>query len=127
MACARRETLEETGLRVRALGIVAVTNDIFEAEAKHFITLYVACQREDAQQQPEVSVNFGNSHNGSFANSKQVLEPDKCETWSWESWDVIRKLADDHGVNSQLFLPIVNLVRQHRHPEKLVGEAYDAV
>lgn len=54
LACAERETLEETGLKVHASKVVAVTNDIFSAENMHYITLYAACQRKDEQQEPMV-------------------------------------------------------------------------
>ena len=54
LACAERETLEETGLIVRADKIVAVTNDVFEESAKHYITLFVSCRRLDEGQEPEV-------------------------------------------------------------------------
>ena len=39
--CAIRETEEETGIRVSAVEFVAVTNDIFTAEGKHYITLWM--------------------------------------------------------------------------------------
>ncbi|HVC36394.1 MAG TPA: NUDIX domain-containing protein [Candidatus Dormibacteraeota bacterium] len=38
-ACARRETLEETGMRVKNINFLAITNDIFPS-AKHYITLW---------------------------------------------------------------------------------------
>ena len=54
LQCAERETLEETGLVVRAGKIVAVTNDIFEESSKHYITLFVVCQRVSEDQEPQV-------------------------------------------------------------------------
>lgn len=53
-ACVQRETLEETGLAVRAKKVIAYTNDVQKEEQKHEVTLYVLCEREDASQQPEV-------------------------------------------------------------------------
>ena len=53
-ACAERETLEETGLVVRGVRIIATTNDIFVESSKHYITLFVQCERVDPQQQPQV-------------------------------------------------------------------------
>lgn len=52
--CAERETLEETGLKVKGMKIVAVTNDIFESEGKHYITIFVQCRRENESDQPQV-------------------------------------------------------------------------
>ncbi|KAK5631708.1 hypothetical protein RRF57_007422 [Xylaria bambusicola] len=54
-ACAERETLEETGLRVKGVKVVAVTNDVFDATSKHYITMFIQCTMEDAEAQPKVS------------------------------------------------------------------------
>ena len=54
--CAVRETEEETGLKVVAEKNVTFTNDVFKAENKHYITLFVSCRRLDEQQEPEVSL-----------------------------------------------------------------------
>jgi 8-oxo-dGTP diphosphatase len=53
--CAERETLEETGLRIKATKIVAVTNDVFDAASKHYVTIFVQCVMEEADAQPQVS------------------------------------------------------------------------
>jgi ADP-ribose pyrophosphatase YjhB (NUDIX family) len=53
LACAERETLEETGLVVRAEKLVAVTNDVF-SESKHYVTLFVSCRRVDETMEPKV-------------------------------------------------------------------------
>lgn len=53
--CAERETLEETGLRIKGVKTVAVTNDVFDAASKHYITIFVQCVMEDADAQPQVS------------------------------------------------------------------------
>lgn len=52
-ACAERETLEETGLVVKAEKLLTLTNDIFSSE-KHYITIFVLCQRVDDTQEPQV-------------------------------------------------------------------------
>ncbi|OAA55241.1 nudix domain containing protein [Niveomyces insectorum RCEF 264] len=97
--CARRETLEETGLAVRTLGLMGVTNDKFVAENKHYITLFVLCVREDEEKQPE------------------NLEPHKCEGWYWKDWTFIAKLANKGAdAEDRLFLPIVNLIEQITEP-----------
>lgn len=53
----QRETLEETGLKVKGKKVIAYTNDVQKEEEKHEVTLYVLCEREDASQQPEVIHN----------------------------------------------------------------------
>lgn len=55
LVCAQRETLEETGLAVTPLGILSVTNDVFTADNKHYITFCVLCLRDDDAKEPEVS------------------------------------------------------------------------
>ena len=79
-ACARREAAEETGL---ALGTVArgpYTVDTFPAERRHYVTLFALCA--DAAGEP------------------RVLEPAKCERWSWHDW---RTLPEP------LFAPLASL------------------
>ena len=80
-ACAERETLEESGLVVRARRRIGFTSDVFAAEGRHYITLFVAC---DAP-----------------VGEPRICEPDKCAEWAW--FDL------DH-LPSPLFLPIVNLL-----------------
>lgn len=53
-ACAERETLEETGLVVKAIKLAAVTNSIFSEASKHYITLFVLCEPVDAKATPQV-------------------------------------------------------------------------
>ena len=43
-ACAARETEEETGVRVSGLRFVAITNDIFEATGKHYLTIWMRAE-----------------------------------------------------------------------------------
>ena len=43
-ACAARETEEETGVRVSCLQFVAITNDLFEATGKHYITIWMRAE-----------------------------------------------------------------------------------
>lgn len=77
---AHREVLEETGLEITNLRLGPYTNDIFEKEGKHYITLFVI-----------------SDHAG---GEPQVLEPDKCERWEWADWE---------HPPEPFFLPIVNL------------------
>ncbi|KAK4231681.1 Nudix hydrolase 1 [Podospora fimiseda] len=98
-ACAERETLEETGLVVKAERFFAATNDVFE-EGKHYITLFILCKRVDESAEPE------------------VLEPHKCESWSWKSWSDVRGLTE--GDEQKVFLPIVNLFKDHPDIESRV-------
>lgn len=73
--CARREVLEETGL---VLGEVKpfslVTNDIFAADWKHYVTCWAMADLPDDDVQ--VAAN---------------LEPEKCAGWEWHEWQNIPK------------------------------------
>ena len=40
-ACAIRETAEETGIIVPRVRFLAITNDIFSAEGKHYVTVWM--------------------------------------------------------------------------------------
>jgi 8-oxo-dGTP diphosphatase len=81
--CARRETLEETGLELGSCRFVGVTNDLFEAEDKHYVTLFYAA--DDARGEPT------------------VLEPTKCEGWQWWPWAALPE---------NVFLPLRHLREQ---------------
>ena len=81
--CARRETLEETGLEITNIRFVYATNDIFHKENKHYITIFVQADY--------------------LSGEPQTLEPHKCEGWSWFKWD---------SLPTPLFLTIENLIRQ---------------
>lgn len=83
-ACARRELFEETGLSVISLRMGPFTNDVFEDEHKHYVTLFVIADQTTGE--------------------ARVKEPDKCECWGWFRWSQMPK---PH------FLPIVNLLRQN--------------
>ncbi|GAA58190.1 nudix hydrolase 1 [Pseudoalteromonas sp. BSi20652] len=61
--CAIREVFEETGLKVSKITKLDFTNDIFTAQNKHYITLYVKADFEGGE--PELK------------------EPNKCLKWRW--------------------------------------------
>jgi 8-oxo-dGTP diphosphatase len=82
--CATRETLEETGLHIKNLRYGTFTNDIFQQEKKHYVTLFVMAE-----------YNYGDL---------ELKEPHKCEQWSWFHWD---KLPEPK------FLSLENLLKQN--------------
>lgn len=57
VACAERETQEETALVVKGTGIIAVTNDVFETDNKHYITLFVRCVMTNPDAVPQVRLS----------------------------------------------------------------------
>jgi len=85
--CALREVEEEVGITINNLHFVTATNDIFQAEEKHYVTLFVKADY--------------------VAGEVTLKEPEKCEQWDWFSWD---------NLPQPLFLPIENLLRQKFNP-----------
>jgi len=63
--CARREVREETGLAIHDIAPAPYTSDVFMAEGRHYVTLFVTAQ---ARGEPA------------------VLEPAKCLGWGWFRW-----------------------------------------
>lgn len=85
--CAAREVMEETSLVVKNTRFAALTNDIFEQENKHYITVFMLCDYKS----------------GVVRN----VESHKCEKWEWFTWN---KLP------APLFIPIQNLQKQEFDP-----------
>ncbi len=87
--CAAREAKEEVGVDVVEARFRAVTNDIFEEEGRHYITLWMDCQT--SSQAPFI------------AAEEEVTE------LGWFAWDALP---------SPLFLPLENLLKQNSYPPK---------
>lgn len=80
--CAIREVDEEVGLKIKNLRKGPYTEDIFEAEGKHYLTMFVM---------------------GDYDSGEVLLkEPEKCDGWVWF-------LPSD--LPEPLFLPIRNLIK----------------
>lgn len=73
---AQREVREETGLEIGDIKIEGVTNDIFEEEGKHYITIWITSQWKQ-----------GEPH---------IKEPDKLLDLRWYNFDTLPE---------ELFLP----------------------
>lgn len=82
-ACAARELEEETGLIAENTVSGPWTDDFFEQEHKHYITLYMVVSK--------------------YSGSLEVKEPNKCLNWEWFPFDQLP---------SPLFLTLSNLMQK---------------
>ena len=80
--CGKRELLEETGIDIHELNPIDMgyTNDIFNSENKHYITIY-----------QKYLINS--------VIDAEIKEPNKCFEWMW---------ADIHNLPTPLFLCVKN-------------------
>lgn len=79
--CAKRETLEEAGIKIANLRFGAATNDIFKEEDKHYVTIFVLAD---------------------YASGEvRTMEPEKSDGWKWFKWG---------DIPQPLFLPMQNLI-----------------
>lgn len=65
--CAKRELLEETGLRAISCHTGPWVENVMENGKKHYITLTVLVDQ--------------------FEGEPQLLEPNKCIGWQWFAWE----------------------------------------
>lgn len=79
--CAIREVLEETDLVIETPTFIAITNDIFKEENKHYVSILMKANVDEYQ-------------------VVQNLEPHKVEDWQWFS---LQELPE------HLFLPLKQL------------------
>ena len=83
--CAIREVKEETGLEITSPKMIAVTNDIFPDDNKHYVSIFLRTKYDHKQE-------------------IQNREPDKILLWDWFDID---QLPDN------LFLPLQNLLKNN--------------
>ena len=89
--CAKRETYEETGIKIRNIRLGTTTNDIFKDEGKHYITILMVSEYDSGE--------------------VKIMEPEKCEEWDWFEWD---------NLPNPLFIPMQNLVKQNFNPMEFI-------
>lgn len=78
---AKREVLEETGLKIKNVRFGAVTNDYFKDDDKHYVTIWVLSDWESGKE--------------------QITEPDKFVAMEWRDFD---------NLPDPLFLPCQQLL-----------------
>ena len=87
--CAARESKEEVGLEVTDVRFRAVTNDVFEGEGRHYVTIWMEGKSESGE--------------------PYIASEDEAEEIGWYAWDALPQ---------PLFLPLENLVKQNSYPPK---------
>jgi 8-oxo-dGTP diphosphatase len=87
--CAKREVMEEAGIKIKNIRRGSYTNDIFKKEGKHYITIHVVTEYKSGK--------------------AMIRESEKCEKLEWFTWDNLPK---------PLFLPLRNLLKQKFNPFK---------
>ena len=80
--CALRELQEETGLIAKETTKESWTNDFFENEEKHYITLFMIVTK--------------------FEGTLTLKEPEKCSEWTWFKFN---------DLPSPLFLPLKSFLK----------------
>lgn len=87
--CAVREAKEEVGMDVVDVRFRAVTNDIFDEQGKHYVTLWM---------------------DGKSINEKPtIVAENEVEEIGWYGWDELPE---------PLFLPLENLIKKNSYPPK---------
>src|SRR5581483_1729874 len=97
---ATRETFEETGVTLSNVKFHAVTNDIFENEHYHTVTIWM---KADYQ-----------------SGTPKVQAPDEESEVGWFAWDALP---------NPLYIPFANLLQGHTYPsptsEDAIGQAIE--
>ena len=79
--CAQRELLEETDIHAKAIKFLAITNDLFEREDKHYLTVWME---------------------GQYMSGDAIVNaPNEMSAVGWFEWDRLPE---------PLFLPLRNLL-----------------
>ena len=87
--CATREAKEEVGVDVVDIRFRAVTNDIFDNQGKHYVTLWM--------------------EGSSITEMPTIAAENEVDEIGWYAWD---KLPEP------LFLPLENLIKENCYPPK---------
>jgi 8-oxo-dGTP diphosphatase len=86
--CAAREAKEEVGVDVVEVRFRTVTNDVFESDGKHYVTIWME---------------------GRPIGEPRMVAEREVEEIGWFAWEALPE---------PLFLPLENLVKQNSYPPK---------
>ena len=88
--CAIRETREEVGVEITDIQYIGITNDVFQKEEKHYITVWVQGECRDGE--------------------PTIHAPEEVADVGWFSWD---------RLPAPLFLPLQNLISGNSYPHNV--------
>jgi len=86
LECCVREVKEETDLDIYTVKKLGFTNDVFESDGLHYVTLFF----ETGIDGPPMKT------------TPKLMEPDKCEGWDWFRLD---------SLPSPLFPPLKQIIK----------------
>lgn len=86
---AKREVLEESGVHIKNIKIIGLTNDFFEKEGKHYFTIFASADWESGE--------------------ATITEPEKTIQIGWFDWK---------KPPQPLFIPTNNLHKGNYFPKK---------
>jgi len=89
--CAVREVLEETGLKIKNIRFGTITNNYFQKENEHYVSIGLIADY--------------------LSGTERIMEPDKCSEWRWCDWNTDK-------LPRPLFQVIENVVKQDFNPFK---------
>jgi 8-oxo-dGTP diphosphatase len=92
-----RETMEETGVTISDVKFRVVTNDVFEAEQKHYITLWFEAKY--------------------VSGEPKVKAPEEESNVGWFTWD---------SLPQPLFLPLQHLLEGKTYPSQTTEDKIGA-
>jgi len=91
--CAIRETEEEVGIKIKNVRYLTATNDFFEKDNKHYITIFMIADYDSGE--------------------VKIMEPEKCEEWGWFEWE-------ENKLPSPLAVPQQNLLKKKFDIDKII-------
>jgi 8-oxo-dGTP diphosphatase len=86
--CAAREAKEEVGVDMTEVRFRTVTNDVFESDGKHYVTIWME---------------------GRPIGEPRIVAEREVEEIGWFAWEALPQ---------PLFLPLENLIKQNSYPPK---------
>lgn len=96
--CSIREVEEEVGIRIESPEFIAITNDFFKEEEKHYISIFMKAKYQGCK--------------------VQNMEPHLSKEWCWYNINQLPK---------NLFLPLKSLIEGKCHGKGIERRIYESI